>query len=395
MDRLLRRFDTGLDRLVRPTIRLLHRPRSAFQVCGYTGLALAITLAMTLVVWQGLSPLVMAAVILSAMGTFLALAMVTKIIVGEERLIYYHHEIAVMVVAALLLWGLGQPILPYLDATILGVGTFLVCGRVGCLMVGCCHGRPYTWGVCYRDEHEAAGFAPYLVGVRLFPIQAVESLWVLGTVGVGVALVLRGRAPGEALAWYVIMYDVGRFCFEFVRGDPSRPYRGGFSEAQWTSLLLMLFVVAAEGHDILPFHAWHLAATAVLVLVMIAVAVNRRLCRTAKHRLLHPRHIRELAEALELVSPLSVEGEPLPSTYATPAAMHLACTSLGIQLSAGRVAEADDSIDHYTFSSQEDVMTPEAAGTLAGLILRLRHSATSSELIEGNQGVFHLLIHHG
>ena len=69
---------------------------------------------------------------------------------GEERIIYYRHEIAVMVVAALLLWLLRQPLLPYLDVTILGIGMFLTCGRMGCFMVGCCHGRPHDWGVCYR-----------------------------------------------------------------------------------------------------------------------------------------------------------------------------------------------------------------------------------------------------
>ena len=31
---------------------------------------------------------------------------------------------------------------PYLDATALGLGAFLACGRVGCTLAGCCHGRP-------------------------------------------------------------------------------------------------------------------------------------------------------------------------------------------------------------------------------------------------------------
>lgn len=103
---------------------------------------------------------------------FLGMVMATKIITGEERLSYCDHEIVIMVVAALFLWLTHQPILFYLDITILGIGTFLFCGRIGCLMVGCCHGRPYHWGVCYRPEHAAVGFPPYYVGVRLFPIQA-------------------------------------------------------------------------------------------------------------------------------------------------------------------------------------------------------------------------------
>ena len=106
-------------------------------------------------------------------------------------------------------------------------------------MVGCCHGRPHRWGVCYREEHAAVGFTPYFVGVRLFPIQAVESLWVFCIVTTGVTFVLNGRPAGAALAWYVVTYDLGRFCFEFLRGDPDRPYLWGFSQPQWISLLLM------------------------------------------------------------------------------------------------------------------------------------------------------------
>src|SRR5258705_1231483 len=154
-----------LDRIVRPEVHLLHTTWSAFQVCGYTGLALAFAMVLTLVIYLGLSPIVITAILLAAVLTFFGLVMATKIITGEEQIIYYHHEIAVMVVAALSLWLLGQPLLPYLDLTILGIGMFLACGRVGCLMVGCCHGRPHSWGVCYRQEHAAAGFTSYYVGV--------------------------------------------------------------------------------------------------------------------------------------------------------------------------------------------------------------------------------------
>src|SRR5690349_9699097 len=134
-------FANLLDRLVRAEIRVFGKRRAAFQVCGLTGVALAVTLAMLLVSHQGLSHWVMGALILSAVITFFLVVMITKIITGEEKIIYYHHEIAVMVAGGILLWVLGKPIFPYLDIMILGVGLFLACGRVGCLMVGCCHGR--------------------------------------------------------------------------------------------------------------------------------------------------------------------------------------------------------------------------------------------------------------
>jgi hypothetical protein len=381
-------FNSYLDRLIRTEIQMFHRFWPAFQVCGLTGLMLAILLTMTLVTYRGLSPWIMAGITLAAVGASLALAMATKIVTGEEKLIYYHHEIAVMVAVALLLWLVQQPLLPYLDITILGVGTFLVCGRLGCLMVGCCHGRPHRWGVCYRNEHAAAGFTPYFVGVRLFPIQAVESVWVLGTVLVGSVFVLNNYPPGEALAWYVIAYDIGRFGFEFLRGDPARPYHWGFSEAQWTSLFLIWLVVGAELMGGLTFHPWHAGAAAGMILIMITVVFNRRLRRTATHRLLHPRHVREVAEAIELVSDLASE-----RTMLNWAMIDIGRTSLGIQISAGRISGAAGAIDHYALSAQNGSLTEEAAKSLANLIIQLKHPANTTELLTGSRGVFHLLIH--
>src|SRR4030095_5821531 len=110
----------NLDKLVRPEIHVFHRPWPAFQVCGYIGLALAILLATILIIHLGLLLWVLTWVALAAVDTVFALVMITKIITCEERIIYYPHEIAVMVVAAILLWLSRQPILPYLDVTILG-----------------------------------------------------------------------------------------------------------------------------------------------------------------------------------------------------------------------------------------------------------------------------------
>ena len=381
--------NTCADRRISPSLVLLNRTWSSFHICGYSGLSLAMALAFTLIALQALSAWVMAVIVLSAVLTFLALAMVTKIIVGEERLIYYHHEIAVMASAALVLRLLDQPVLPYLDVTILGIGTFLVCGRVGCLMVGCCHGRPHRWGVCYRDEHAEAGFAPHLVGVRLFPIQAVESLWVLGTVAVGVALLVSGSPPGAALAWYVIAYDIGRFCFEFARGDSSRAYIWGFSEAQWTSLLLMVVVVWLESRGALPRQAWHLAATGGLSAAMIGIALARCRRGLAEYPLSLPRHMQELAEALDFLAQQDQDAE----AAARPGnALSIARTSQGIQISSGKVTDCGATVYHYTLSSVPRELDARAAQVVARVIVQLRHAGGPSSLSSRRDGVFHLVV---
>lgn len=285
---VLKLINNGLDKLIRTEVYLFGKRCAAFRVCGLTGALLAASLGMALVSHLQLSLPVLVVLIASAITAFLMLAMSTKVFTGRENMTCYHHQIVVMIVMAALLGYLRQPVLPYLDVMLLSIGLFQACGRVGCLMVGCCHGRPHSFGVCYREEHVAAGFTPCYVGVRLFPVQAVEAVWVLCVVSVGVALVWQGSAPeGTTLSWYVVAYALGRFVFEFARGDMERPYLYGFSEAQWTSLLLVCAVLCAELAGLIVFQLWHVGAVVLLALTMIAIALQRRLRKTNGRKLLH------------------------------------------------------------------------------------------------------------
>jgi hypothetical protein len=368
-----------VDRLARTKILFMRRPWPAFQVCGYTGVLLAIALVMTLVGKTGLSYWVMGVITLSSMATFLALVFATKFATGEERIIYYHHEIAAILVAGVVARLFHVPALPYLEVTILGIGVFLACGRIGCLMVGCCHGRPFAWGICYREEHAREGFAPHLVSVRLFPVQALESLWVLLVVMVGAVFVLQGRPTGSALAWYTITYGAARFCFEFARGGSDRPYTWGFSQAQWLSLWLMLALIAAEIQGLIAFTAWHAAVVACVILVGLSVTLHRKLDRAQKFELLHPHHVSEIAKALRA-------GRPGAKGVA------VASTSRGLRISTGEILTRERAVRQYTFSRSGGGMDRETADVLARLVMQLRHTIGSSEVLAGSQGVFHLLV---
>jgi prolipoprotein diacylglyceryltransferase len=112
------------------------------------GCALGIGLSMS----RGLALWVMFAIVPLAILIFLMLAMATKMVVGDETLVYYHQEIAVISGIGLFLRALHQPVLPYVDIAILGIGVTLAFGRIGCVLAGCCYGRPFKWGVRYTDE---------------------------------------------------------------------------------------------------------------------------------------------------------------------------------------------------------------------------------------------------
>jgi hypothetical protein len=386
--RLFAWVNRRLDGVVRPEVSLLRRPRSAFRVCGCIGLAIAVALALALIHSQGRSPWVMASIVVAAVATFLVLALATKIITGAERLVYYHHEIAVLLVAAAVARLWRQPVLPYLDATVLGVGAFLVCGRVGCFLVGCCHGRPASCGVRYGVRHATAGFPSCYVGVRLLPVQLVEAGGVLAIVSVGVADVIRGLPAGTALAWYVVAYDAGRYGLEFLRGDAERPYRAGFSSPQWVSPALTMAVVAGEAAGLLPWHTWHGVATGGLVATTVVIAIRRRRDRTRRHEVFQPGHVREIAEVLARLGPSQDSGDA--AAHSPSGGVHW--TSRGIGLSGQRLVDAGGWIEHYAISRRQPELTAAAARQVAALILSLRHGSGAPELVAGRHGVYHLLI---
>jgi Prolipoprotein diacylglyceryl transferase len=385
----------ALEKMIRPRISVAGHTCSAFKACGYTGYFLSIALGLILVTWQGLSPWIMAGIVGTTTLIFLVLAMAAKIVRGEEQLVYYHHEIAIMAAAILFLRLAHAPILPYLDATMLGLGLFLVCGRIGCLMVGCCHGRPARWGVTYRAEYAAEGFPQYLVGVRLFPVQAVESLWALMIVVVGTIVLLIGGRPGEVFAWYVVSYGMGRFVFELTRGDADRPYMLGLSEAQWTSVLLVTLLAGAEGAGLVTFHSWHLGVVALLVGASAAIALVGRLRRISRYQLLDPRHIRELACAVRRVSAEVGRGIGDWRSTSMVKGISVARTSQGIQIAAGRTGGSGGLADHYSFSQQNGVMTQDTAKILANFVVQFERPSCPHMLISAEQGVFHLLIVRG
>lgn len=377
-------INRGLDRLVRTRVSVLGRRLPAFQVCGYSGLAVAVALALTLVARRGLPAWPMLAVVAAACATFFALAFATKIVTGEEALVYYHHEIAVVVVAALFLALLRQPVLAYLDATLLGVGAFLAFGRIGCLMAGCCHGRPSAFGVCYRGEHAEIGLPRYFVGVRLFPIQAVESAWVACVVAGGAAMIWRGAPPGAAFAWYVIMYDLGRFTLEWARADLGRPYYGGFSEAQWISLILTLVISTMEVAGWLPFAAWHPLVAAALALSMATVALARKVRGGDGHRIVEPAHVEEIARALQAEAAEAPFGVPGRG----PAVV---TTSLGYRLSAGVTVAPDGTIWHWTLSTEGGPLRESSAEAFAAVFRRLWAGAGIEVVRGGRDDVVHFV----
>jgi prolipoprotein diacylglyceryltransferase len=325
-----------------------------FWVCGLAGIAAAVATAATLSAPIGISAWAQLAVSGAAIATFAALWWA-----DGRRLVYYHHHLAVLLVAAIVAAALGQPVAAHLDATAVGLGVFLAFGRAGCLLAGCCHGRPSARGVRYGEAHVAGGFPAWLSGVTLAPVQAFESGGAALLACAAGAAALGGPA-GAGLVVYGAGYAVLRFLLEPLRGDLARLQIGGLSEAQWTSLALTTVTALLALAGVLPWPALSLAA----LVALSGLIVGRR----RRGDPLSPVHVRELLDAL-----------------AAPEA-RVVRTSCGVLVSSGWAGERP----HYTLSGA--ALGARRARLLARAILWQRHPGSPAHLVTGPAGVFHVVV---
>jgi phosphatidylglycerol:prolipoprotein diacylglycerol transferase len=107
------------------------------------------------------------------------------------------------------------PVVADIAAPSIAIGQAI--GRLGCLMSGCCYGRPASipWAIKF----------PYLDYMR-HPTQIYEML---ATLAIFVALMLFRKhktIDGQVIWLYLVLYAVARFVIEFFRGDNPRILMG-------------------------------------------------------------------------------------------------------------------------------------------------------------------------
>ena len=117
-------------------------------------------------------------------------------------------------------------------------------GRLGCLMAGCCAGKPTTvpWGV--RFTHPDCLVDPVFLGVKLHPTQVYESISD-ALIAAFLYRVLRRIQKGEiregtAFLGYFLLYSAVRFVNEFFRGDDRGGFLWGLSPSQWIAVACIL-----------------------------------------------------------------------------------------------------------------------------------------------------------
>jgi phosphatidylglycerol:prolipoprotein diacylglycerol transferase len=140
------------------------------------------------------------------------------------------------------------PLADTLDAASLGVPIGMAFGRVGCFLNGCCYGQrcseDFTLGVqfptsspAYRRQVEEGVVAPLDQALPVHPVQLYQGVHDLLLFG-ALLLIFRGRAAprGAGLPILFVLYGVGRFFLEDLRGDHHRSI-AGWTVSQYVSVL--------------------------------------------------------------------------------------------------------------------------------------------------------------
>lgn len=144
----------------------------------------------------------------------------------------------------------GLDPLKFGDAVVPAVFIGEACGRIGCLLNGCCYGDPCSlpWGICFPHES-----VPWISLVQrgflletadttfpLHPTQIYSSINALVLAALTAVYYRHRVGNGSVLALAIMGYALSRSCIEVLRGDELGQFGTVFTISQWVSLLVFL-----------------------------------------------------------------------------------------------------------------------------------------------------------
>lgn len=124
-------------------------------------------------------------------------------------------------------------------------------GRIGCFMAGCCYGKETNawYGIAFHHSD----YAPN--GVKMIPTQLLSSAGMFLIAFLLFWYARYAKKAGQIGAMYMILYSIGRFGIEFLRGDLARGSIGRLSTSQFISVFIVLigiglwFLCGKKGTD--------------------------------------------------------------------------------------------------------------------------------------------------
>lgn len=110
----------------------------------------------------------------------------------------------------------------YLDIVVTAVPIIIFFVRLGCLLVGCCYGKPtdFFLHLVFDRPNSAAGY--FHKGI---PLHATQIYFMANAVVMWFMLryaYIHKKFSGQVLCTFMLYYGVTRFFIEFLRGDEDR-----------------------------------------------------------------------------------------------------------------------------------------------------------------------------
>jgi phosphatidylglycerol:prolipoprotein diacylglycerol transferase len=155
----------------------------------------------------------------------------------EGGLVWYGAFIGALVAALIYFRAKKLDGWVWLDIAIPFVALGQGIGRIGCLMAGCCYGKPTNlpWGITFT----ASEIAP--LGVSLHPTQIYDMLFDLTIFAVLFLRRDKVRFRGEQILSYLFLYGATRSIVEVFRGDPRGSlFWGSITTSQLISIIAVI-----------------------------------------------------------------------------------------------------------------------------------------------------------
>ena len=145
--------------------------------------------------------------------------------------------LVVVPLSAPLLGLLELPFWPFWDVAMFTMLTGMVFARVGCLLNGCCAGRP--------TESRLGLVLPDHLGVRVrrIPMQLIEGGFGIALLAGAAALAASSPPPGFVFTGSLAAYATARLFLQRLRADEVRV--GGIPALQAASAVLLLLALAS------------------------------------------------------------------------------------------------------------------------------------------------------
>jgi phosphatidylglycerol:prolipoprotein diacylglycerol transferase len=147
-------------------------------------------------------------------------------------LVYYGGLIGATIAATIYIRWKKLPLWKIADILAPSIALGSVFGRTGCLLNGCCYGRPtdLPWGIRFPADHPTGG-------VPVHPTEIYDGLLNLILYFFLAWLFRHKKFDGQIFATYLLCYAVTRSFVEYFRGDYTNlHYHLGLTPAQWISV---------------------------------------------------------------------------------------------------------------------------------------------------------------